>query len=195
MSWITIAMVVWLAIFAVLLLPVFLRATRWRLFSRPVAAWTAFCCLGVGLALAQAVVLPRVQNITAGDAVSIIPGGNTSARSVYASPGDIAGQEKYSYQIPVTAFAITVPNFISLLYLNPAGTLATGTLTLQANPSDRQKFCLQDTQTQTAITIAASTGQTLAAGTFGLATPTALVANTRYCWLFLGALSTWTRTQ
>lgn len=151
--------------------------------------------LGVVVALAQAVVLPRLQNLGLGDAVQVIPGGNTSARSVYVAPGDIAGQEKYSYQVPVTAFTITPANFISLLYLNPAGTLATGTLTLQANPSDRQKFCLQDTQTQTAITIAANTGQTLSAGTFGLATPTALVANTRYCWLYLGALSTWTRTQ
>lgn len=165
--------------------------------NRWLGGLAALGLLGIGIvvAIAQAVVLPRVQNITLGDAISIIPGGNTSAKSVFASPGDIAGQEKYSYQVPVTAFSITPANFISLLYLNPAGTLATGTLTLQAAPSDRQKFCLQDTQTQTAITIQANTGQTLAAGTFGLATPTALVANTRYCWLFLGSLSTWTRTQ
>lgn len=195
MDWIIIAR---FFVFVVAVAAIFVMLAGWRYRWR---AWRTFGLLsvlaltGVVGAFGQAVVLPRLQNLGLGDAVQVIPGGNTSARSAYVAPGDIAGQEKYSYQVPVTAFTITPANFISLLYLNPAGTLATGTLTLQANPSDRQKFCLQDTQTQTAITIAASTGQTLSAGTFGLATPTALVANTRYCWLYLGALSTWTRTQ
>jgi hypothetical protein len=147
--------------------------------------------VGVVRAIAQ-ITLPRVQTFGSGDAVAVIPGGSPSAQSYFAAPGDIAGQEKYSYQIPLTAFSITPANFTSLLYLNPAGTLATGTLTMQANPSDRQKFCLQDTQTQTAITITANTGQTLAS--FGLATPTALVANTKYCWFFNAPLSAWIRT-
>lgn len=140
------------------------------------------------------VTLPFLSVLSLRDAVPVIPRGSPSAQSYYATPAQIAGQENYLYQVPVTAFTIVDPNFVSLLYLNPAGTLATGALTMMPNPSDGQKFCLQTTQTQTAITIQANTGQTLAAGTFGLGTPTALVANTRYCWLFIGPLSTWTRT-
>ncbi len=128
------------------------------------------------------------------DLVQVIPHGAGSAQSVFAYPGAISGVDQYSYQIPLTAFTITVPNSVAVLYLNPAGTLATGTLTMMASPSDGQRFCVEDSQTQTAITISANTGQTLTAGTYGLATPTALTANTRYCWLYFGAQAAWVRT-
>ena len=71
----------------------------------------------------------------------------------------------------------------------PAGTLANGTLTMSASAGDGQRFCLQDTQTQSAITINANTNQSLG----GLSTPTALVAGTRYCWIYNLPLATWLR--
>lgn len=149
--------------------------------------------LSLAAAVAQ-VTPPLVSSMNQNDLVQVVPRGAAQAQNYYATPGQIAGVEQYSYQVPLTAFSITPANMTALLYLNPAGTLATGTVTMQAQPSDGQKFCLMSTQTQTAITISANTGQTLSAGTFGLATPTALVANTRYCWLYIGPLASWTRT-
>jgi len=98
-----------------------------------------------------------------------------------------------SAHAPLTAFTITPVNDVSLLYLNPAGTLATGTLTMMLTPGDGQRFCLEDSKTQTAITIQANTGQTLAS--YGVATPTALVANTLYCWVYFAAQAAWVGTQ
>lgn len=146
-----------------------------------------------GVAFAQSYPLPQVNNLGQTDFVQIIKNGSPSAQSVYAPVGGVAGVDQYSYQIPLTAFTITAPKYTSLLYLNPAGTLATGTLTMMAAPADGQRFCLEDTQTQTAITISANTGQTMLT-TIGLGAVTALVANTRYCWFYNGPLSGWIRT-
>lgn len=143
-------------------------------------------------ALAQAIA-PTVQSLNQNDLVQIVPRGAPSAQTMYQTPGAVAGIDQYSLQVPLTAFSITPPNLTSLLYLNPAGTLATGTLTMEAVASDGQKFCVEDSQTQTAITVAANTGQTLAS--YGLGAVTALTANTRYCWIYFAAPAVWVRTQ
>jgi len=150
--------------------------------------------LGFANAVSAQVVSPLVPSMHQNDTVQVNPYGAPSAQSQFAPPGAIAGVDQYSYQVPLTAFSITVPVYVAELYLNPAGTLATGTLTLMAAPSDGQRFCLEDSQTQTAITISANTGQTLTSGTYCLATPTALVANTRYCWRYFGSQAAWVRT-
>jgi hypothetical protein len=146
-----------------------------------------------GYAFAQTVPVPNVTNIGQNDLVQIIPGGQPTSGNVYAAAGRVGGQYEYSYQVPITAFTITPANGINFLYLNPAGTLATGTLNMPATPGDGQRFCLEDTQTQTAITISANTGQSLAS--VGPTLPTALVANTVYCWFYRSANATWYQTQ
>jgi hypothetical protein len=143
-------------------------------------------------ALAQ-VSVPLRGPLAANDLVQVIPYGQPSSQSVYATPGQISGLQSYNYQVPLTAFTLTQPDGTELMYLNPAGTLATGTLTMMAHPADGQRFILEDSQTQTAITIQANTGQTLTAGTYGLATPTALVANTSYVWVYFAAQAAWVR--
>lgn len=145
-------------------------------------------------AFAQVIPVPQVSAIGQGDLVQVLPGGAPQAQNKYAPAGGVAGVLQYSYQVPLTAFTITPANFTSSLYLNPAGTLATGTLTMASSPSDGQNFCLEDTQTQTAITINANTGQTMLT-TIGLGALTALVANTRYCWFYNAPLAGWIRTQ
>lgn len=146
-----------------------------------------------GVAAAQTVPVPLIGTINQNDAVQVIPRSSPSAANVYAPPGGIAGVEQYSYQVPLTAFAITVPHFVSLLYINPAGTLATGAITMMASPADGQKFCMISSQTQTAITFAGNTGQTIS--TIGLGAVTALTANTSVCWFFNGPLAAWIRTK
>lgn len=140
-------------------------------------------------AIAQVIPVPQVQNVQTNDLFQDVTGGSPQAPAYFATAAQIAGVPGYSYQVPLTGFAITPGNAVALLHLNPAGTLATGTLTLAANPGDGQRFCLIDSQTQTAITIAANTGQTLG----GITNPTALVANTQYCWYYNRPNAIWYR--
>lgn len=144
-----------------------------------------------GVALAQQVVLPSAMPLSQGDYVQVIKGGAPQAQSYYAPAGTLGGMLNYLYSVPLTGFTITPANGTTFVYLNPAGTLATGTLTMPAIANDGQEFCLTDTQTQTAITISANTGQSLG----GIAAPTALVANTIYCWFYRASASTWIRYQ
>lgn len=88
----------------------------------------------------------------------------------------------YSQQTPLTGFAIVVAQNVGQLQLTPAGTLATGTITFPPNAVDGQQFCIFDTQTQTAVTLAPATGQTINGTAI-----TALVANTRYCYMYAGS--------
>lgn len=144
-----------------------------------------------GLAVAQSVPVPFIGAMNQSDTVQVIPLGQPSAQSVYAPSAALGGVQAYNYSVPVTAFSLTVPRFVSDMYINPAGTLATGTFTMMANPADGQRACFQSTQTQTAVTITANTGQTISSA--GLATITAMTANTRYCWFYVKSLAAWIR--
>jgi hypothetical protein len=149
----------------------------------------AFGLFGLISSASAQVTVPQVPQVNKGDLFLDVIGGQPTARGAYATAPQIGGIEGYSYQVPLTAFALTPGNAVTYLYLNPAGTLATGTVTLPAAPGDGQRFCLSSTQTQTAITISANTGQSLG----GIAVPTALVATTRYCWFWNAPLATWLR--
>jgi len=161
--------------------------------KRYLIALAAISGFGISAAIGQSIVIPQVQSIGQADLVQIVPNGVPTASAVYAPAGAVAGIDLYSYQVPLTGFSITVPAHTSLLYLNPAGTLATGTITMEAAPSDGQRVCFEDTQTQTAVTISANTGQTMLTS-IGLGAVTAFVANTRYCYFFNRSLAGWIRT-
>jgi hypothetical protein len=154
------------------------------------AACLAFWAL-TGVVFAQALPTPtQVQQINPADLFQDIVNGQPIAQSQYASAAQIAGVPGYQYVVPLTAFSIQALNATSNLYLNPAGTLATGTVLLALNPSDGQVFCIESTQTQTALTVTGATGQTV-----GGSAVTALVANTKVCWFYNKTIATWLRTQ
>lgn len=92
----------------------------------------------------------------------------------------------FQYEVPLTGFTIAAR--ASLVHLNPAGTLATGTITLPLNPMDGQQFTVISTQTQTALTLTANTGDTIANAA------TALVALTSVSYRYHLATRTWRRT-
>jgi hypothetical protein len=77
----------------------------------------------------------------------------------------------FRVEVPLTGFSIQLDNN-PILVIEPAGTLATGTVLLPASPLDGQQATIVSTQTQTALTITAATGDTV------VNTATALVANT-----------------
>jgi hypothetical protein len=94
-----------------------------------------------------------------------------------------------SVQTPVTGFSITPAQAVTRLILNPAGTLATGTVTLPANPGDDQPFEVMTSQTITAITFTPAAGQTLNSA------PTTLPANKSAEWRFIAPLNAWFRVR
>jgi hypothetical protein len=124
------------------------------------------------------------------DAVMFARHGVGSVPPGYAHPGMLGAFLNESDVVPVTAFAITPADNVSLLFLNPAGTLATGAITFPAHPGSGQEFCWLSSQTQSAVTMTANTGQTVV----GTAV-TAGTAGISYCWRYIAATSTWYRVQ
>lgn len=98
-----------------------------------------------------------------------------------------AGALAYTYNAPLTGFAITVANDIAQLVLEPAGTLATGTVTLPAAPEDGDTVGISTTQTITALTISPNAGQTVADA------PTTLGVGGAVRFLYRSANTTWYR--
>jgi hypothetical protein len=140
---------------------------------------------GTAFAQSQPIPVPALANTTQTDAIRDIPRGVPSANSYYVTPGQIAGAPSYTYNVPVTGFALTFANNQDWFILNPAGTLATGAITFAPNPSDAQRECVASTQIVTAATFTANTGQTV------VGAPTALAVGTSVCFTYVAPLATW----
>lgn len=94
-----------------------------------------------------------------------------------------------SLQTPTTGFAITVARGVTQLVINPAGTLATGTVTLPVSPGDNQPFSLSTAQTVTALTLNTSDGSAVGAAA------TTIAANTTLRYRYITSLNKWFREQ
>jgi hypothetical protein len=93
--------------------------------------------------------------------------------------------QSYSLQSPTAGFSITIANNVSKLVLNPAGVLATGTIVMPAAPIDGQEVEVCSTQTITALTVNANTGQTIRAA------PTTLASGKGFRYLYTAGATTW----
>lgn len=93
------------------------------------------------------------------------PGKVDSSSSVDGIPGS-----NNNYQVPLTGFTITLANTDTDVTLDPAGTLATGTITMQPAPIDGQRVTIRSSHTVTALTISPNAGQSVASP------PTTIVA-------------------
>jgi hypothetical protein len=69
--------------------------------------------------------------------------------------------QAYDRQVLTTGFSYTFAAGTQVLMMNPAGTLATGTVTMPASPSDGMTISFSSTQIITALTVNANTGQTI----------------------------------
>jgi hypothetical protein len=151
-------------------------------------AAAALGVLGVA-AIAQTLPnLPKVTTVNTTDLFQDVVRGDPVTNSYFATAAQIAGVPGYVKVVPLTAFSLTFANTQTDMILNPAGTLATGTLTTAAQPSDGQRECVLSSQTQTALTWSANTGQTINNA------PTALVANTPVCITYSASNLTWDRS-
>lgn len=100
--------------------------------------------------------------------------------------GSISDQSA-DYQVPLTGFSITIPNGISWLNLDPAGALASGTVTMPAVALDGQNVMISSSQAIAALLVLPNGGQTVNAGSAGLG------ANTMAWWRYRIANMTWYR--
>lgn len=69
--------------------------------------------------------------------------------------------QSYDYQVLTTAFSYTFAAGTQTLVINPAGTLATGTITMPAAPADGMTITFSSSQQITALTLNGNTGQTV----------------------------------
>lgn len=93
-----------------------------------------------------------------------------------------------SLQTPLTGFSITIPTNTRSMLLNPAGTLASGTITMPPNPVvDGQFVTIASSQTITTLTVLANSGQTLNGAV------TTLPLNGFATWQFNLSTTTWYR--
>lgn len=93
----------------------------------------------------------------------------------------------YDYQAPTTGFSYTFASGVQVLIMNPAGTLATGTITMPASPVDGMVVRFSSSQIITALTVLANTGQSIV----GALTTLALGGNAQY--LYRQTNNTWYR--
>ena len=74
--------------------------------------------------------------------------------------------QSYDYQVLTTGFTYTFAAGTQVLVINPAGTLATGTITMPASPSDGMTITFSSSQQITALTMAGNGATLVGAVTF-----------------------------
>jgi hypothetical protein len=98
--------------------------------------------------------------------------------------------QSYDYQVLTTGFSYTFASGITTLLAQPAGTLATGTITMPGTPADGMVITFMSTQEVTALTIAGGAGQSI-----GGTQTTQLPANSAMSFVYRLANTTWYRNS
>ena len=92
--------------------------------------------------------------------------------------------QAYDYQVLTTGFSYTFAAGTQVLVINPAGTLATGTITMPASPSDGMTITVESTQQVTALTMSGNGGTIVGAAT-------QLIPNQPLSWVYRSTGTTW----
>jgi hypothetical protein len=93
--------------------------------------------------------------------------------------------QQYDYQVLTTAFSYTFAAGTQTLIINPAGTLATGTVTMPAAPADGMVITVESTQIITALTLSGNTGQSV------VGAPARLFPNQPESFVYRASNTTW----
>jgi hypothetical protein len=93
--------------------------------------------------------------------------------------------QAYDFQVLTTGFSYTFAAGTQTLIANPAGTLATGTITMPAAPADGMVITIESTQQVTAVTVQGNSGQTLTGA------PSQLIPNQPLSFIYRQSNTTW----
>jgi hypothetical protein len=111
----------------------------------------------------------------------------TSTAQALIDASLVTAKEKIEYNVPVAGFSKTISDTTNDMIFKPAGTLATGTVTMPATPSNEQVVRIASTQIITALTHSPNAGQTLNGAL------TTIVANGYGSWIYRAADTSWYR--
>jgi len=126
--------------------------------------------------------------LTGTEAFESVQSGNT--RKVVATQvKTYVDNAAYTFNVPVTGFSITIGANVQYLILDPAGTLASGTITMPASPTDGYRVGIASSKIVTALTLTPGAGQTIPNS------PTALAAGVGVTFLYRSANATWYRVS
>jgi hypothetical protein len=98
--------------------------------------------------------------------------------------------QSYDFQVLTTGFSYTFASGTTTLIAEPAGTLATGTITMPGSPADGMVITITTTQQITALTIAGNTGQSIGGTQVSL-----MAANSAMSFVYRQANTTWYRNS
>ena len=98
--------------------------------------------------------------------------------------------QSYDYQVLTTGFSYTFASGTTTLIAQPAGTLATGTITMPGSPADGMVITFMTTQEITALTIAGGAGQSIGGTQVSL-----MAANSSMSFVYRQANTTWYRNS
>jgi len=98
--------------------------------------------------------------------------------------------QSYDYQVLTTGFSYTFASGTTTLIANPAGTLATGTITMPGSPADGMVITFMTTQEITALTIAGGAGQSIGGTQVSL-----MAANSSMSFVYRQSNLTWYRNS
>lgn len=152
----------------------------------------AFGLLSSAAVLAQVTNPPTTQgtvttSLTGAEQVPIQGNGATQAFTTVSSLRD--GRD-YIYQVPVTGFSIVMGKDQSAVSLNPAGTLAAGSVVLPPIVTDGKTVSFFSSQNVTAFALSTSTGSAI------INPVTSLAANAPAIgFVFDAPLNAWVRHQ
>lgn len=155
-----------------------------------VGAFTANSVIAGNYTVNAATVGSNGINLPAANSLGFVS--NSALRGSFDATGNFinlfpTSDQSKSVQVPTTGFTITGANTSKTLILNPAGTLATGTITMPAGPIDGQEFRFSSTQTVTALTVSPNAAQTLSNA------PTTIAPGQGYGYIYHLATTNWFR--
>jgi hypothetical protein len=159
-----------------------------------IAGGVGFLAL-TGIALSQIIVVPLLTTLRQTDIIQVIPSGQPTAQSQYALVPLVTNVYGYYKSIPTTGFSYQIGANVTRVAFNPAGTLATGYVSVPANPSDGSLACVFTTQTITNFYVCAGAASVGTCSTTGINNAIAgtLSANTGACYLYSAGNASWDR--
>jgi hypothetical protein len=149
-----------------------------------------------GVAFAQSTTLPTASTIhQTTDRMQVVPSGQPSARSVYASPAQITVTKNYIVSPAAdglhnnSPFSYTFGNTTARMLFESATTASYAYVTMAANPSDGTEQCVYSKSAVTLFYPVANTGQTLSDAA------TTIAAAGHVCYIYGLSNATWYRTE
>ncbi len=163
----------------------------------PQVGGAAYCALYAGDGVTCQGNVPAGPTVTTG--LETIPADTNAASGV--SPQTVRlglaslGALPYQYAAPLTGASIVVANTTGKLLLDPAGTIATLTVTFPPSTAliDGQTLEIGSSNTVTALTLTAGAGTTIKASTLPTALTISTTGSAGYKFLYKSSNTTWYR--